>query len=548
MGYVRRLAMAAVACGLLVAMPGSATVFVLAEPEDLLSSSDAVVLGQVEAIESVQTDHGVHTNVTLIVERSLKSDTEERLTLVETGGAVETEQRWVQGAATYFLGERVLVFVRRRGDGTLRTTFLSMGKFRVVRSSDGNDFAVRSLQESTILHPRTKRRTAGMTTTFRLPELWQRLQRHVPRSHARRWLDSRPADGTHHRPRFSFGGPPAARWFLPAADTPVNYQIDAAGDLALGSFPSVTAAREALAAWSESACSNLTLADTVGATPAPFAACDGRTQVLFNDPFGEIEDPIDCLGILAIGGVCVDPGGTRPFAGGHYYPLMEGDVIVNNGFQDCPFWTAKNLAEVLTHEVGHTFGLGHSSDDPDEEDPLLRDATMYYQVHFDERGAGLRDDDQAAICALYPSGDTARFEVERLALIYDSRQRAGRDRLVLDGALQIFQPKTAVGIGALTLTVHVSGEVLLRAAVAPELWRQNSSETRLRFRQRDEDSALSVSLRDHGRGRYDVQVRASGLELKRARFEGVTLSISLGDASATKAIPLSSRARTRRFP
>lgn len=548
MGYVRSFGMAAFVCASLLAMRAPATIFVLAEPEELLSASDAVVVGRVEAIESVQTETGIRTNVTLAVEQSLKGDPGEHLTLVEVGGAVGNGQRWLHGSATYFVGERVLVFVRRTADGTLRTTFLAMGKFRIVRSSAGNDFAVRNLHDSTAVHPRANRMTTDTVTSFGVTELLERLQRHLPRHRARRRLDWRAADGTRRQPRFAFSGPPAVRWFASAPGASVDYQIDAAGDPSLGAFRSVSAARQALEAWSTSACTSLRLTGTVGATMAPFGACDGRTQILFNDPFEEIEDPVDCFGILAIGGVCADPSGTRPFAGGHYYPLTEGDVVVNNGYENCPFWTEENLAEVLTHEIGHTFGLAHSSDDPDERDPLLVDATMYYQVHFDGRGGQLRDDDHAALCALYPSGDTARLDIERMALIYDAQQRASHDRLVLDGELQIFQPKMTPSIGALTLTLHVSGVMLLRVAVPPELWRQNSSETRLRFRQRGEGGTFSISLRDHGRGRYDVEVRASGLDLTAARFEGVTVSISLADVSATKAIPLSNRARTRRFP
>jgi hypothetical protein len=58
---------------------------------------------------------------------------------------------------------------------------------------------------------------------------------------------------------------------------------------------------------------------------------------------------------------------------------------------------------VLTHEFGHTLGLGHSSENPAEPNAILRSATMYYAAHFDGRGATLRNDDIAGVQALYPA-------------------------------------------------------------------------------------------------------------------------------------------------
>jgi len=69
-------------------------------------------------------------------------------------------------------------------------------------------------------------------------------------------------------------------------------------------------------------------------------------------------------------------------------------VVVADGWNGCGFYeSSANFAEVMTHELGHVLGLGHSSDPT---------ATMYARAHFDGRGASLRADDMAGLRFIYP--------------------------------------------------------------------------------------------------------------------------------------------------
>ncbi|MBI3782809.1 MAG: matrixin family metalloprotease [Deltaproteobacteria bacterium] len=156
-----------------------------------------------------------------------------------------------------------------------------------------------------------------------------------------------------------------------------------------------------MAAWNRAG-SRLHIDNAGPGTPAPFGGCDHQNTIQFNDPFGEIGDPVNCGGVLAIGGFCSTMAATSTVNCETFFTITEGDLNVNNGYGNCPYWNPVNLAEVMTHELGHTIGLGHSSETWPEPNPVLNSATMYFLAHCDGRGASLRADDIAAVKALYP--------------------------------------------------------------------------------------------------------------------------------------------------
>jgi hypothetical protein len=124
------------------------------------------------------------------------------------------------------------------------------------------------------------------------------------------------------------------------------------------------------------------------------------SRVQFNDPFGEVAPLNGCFGVLAVGGFCTN-GGTGTMDGQQFARITEGDLTVADGLGACLGLTS--FEEVVTHEVGHVIGLGHSSANVNEPNFTLADATMYFLVHLDGRGASLRGDDIAGVSALYPN-------------------------------------------------------------------------------------------------------------------------------------------------
>ncbi|HSF06734.1 MAG TPA: hypothetical protein VLG10_13170, partial [Methylomirabilota bacterium] len=105
-------------------------------PEGLLTEqAQVIVIGQVIDI-SGHWDPGqgqIFTDITVRLDEVLKGvvPTPE-LTIRQLGGRVGDVESRVEGSPEFRLGERVLLFLTTRGDGTLRVAHLYLGKFSIL--------------------------------------------------------------------------------------------------------------------------------------------------------------------------------------------------------------------------------------------------------------------------------------------------------------------------------------------------------------------------------------------------------------------------------
>jgi hypothetical protein len=372
----------------LVAAPAFAASYVVPTDRFEIERSHAIVVGHVLSshVEKIP-DFGIETVTDFIVEDTVKGDAGLLIQIHEAGGVLGYEARLIPGMPRFTDGERMVLFLYRRGNGDYLVNDLALGSFRFVKDVDGQDLLIRNESEvngqnaNGTPHKEMHRLAAQFIDYIRgivrgdLVAADYVVPAHpftgTPKTTAVRTQALHPISNTVFTATsytLSDDGTengPGARWnVFPSA---VNWNQGNSEPGAPGSPAGSSAITAAFAAWNNGGGTNsphyvqaTTNANSSGILDSP----DGVNNIVFEKNLtSKGANPYSCSmgGVLGIGGISVAStgAGSHMFNGETFDTTVEADVSMNQGLANCAFLNTGDWNTAVAHEVGHTLGFRH---------------------------------------------------------------------------------------------------------------------------------------------------------------------------------------------
>lgn len=395
----------------LVTVAAHATTIVLPTDEQLIAKSPVIVDGTVLSSEAVERDGRIRTETRLSVARRLKGETADVITINELGGIVGERITKIFGTPEFAEGERVLLFLEPNPHGGYRTVDLFVGKFAEAETMDGQRLWLREdVHDVMLLDAQLRPIEAGNVQRDATGFESFVHDRVAGRTGARNYGVENPILKTGRRVAIKtdftlIDEPTLYRWFR--FDTGQDAQWYSSGTQAGYSDGGIAEVRTAVNAWTGYAGAKIryTYAGTHSGAMGGLDGPNGINEVLLGDPLNEISGSWDpsaggVVGRGGFNGVSSQQNWTAPFtadadhtAGGkRAWNITEGNLVIQDNVAPAKGISSSRLAEIISHEFGHTLGFGHSADST---------ALMYATVTG--RGPALKDDDQLAARWLYPN-------------------------------------------------------------------------------------------------------------------------------------------------
>ncbi len=413
-----------------LAAPAAATTYVMTTDRELVERSELAVLANVISVEPTPGAARPSTDYLIEIEQVAKGYVPSSTLLVRAPGGVDESglAMRVFGLPRLVEGDRVLLFLAPGEAGAWQLSELGLGIFFTARVGE-HEYAFRALGAGANVVSRPGDGYAAERADATLPRHldgfvdWIRDHGAAPRSApAPDYYLSQPSAGVvAAQAPFTLlrsgGGCGAtagnpARWFEFDLATNVRFFADSAGQPNVPGNNGLNSLGQAFNAWNQVNGSSISLryaGTTTNTGPAVSLPLDGLNTILFEDDNGEINGSFNGSGTLAVGTIfflC----GVQPFVGvggAVAHAILEAGIVFQDGAGANFFAVSTDpgsaLLEVLTHELGHTLGIGHSCGDSSSPgcSGVLDDAIMRAFVHDDGRGARLNSDDRAAALALY---------------------------------------------------------------------------------------------------------------------------------------------------
>jgi len=388
--------------------------------DNMIISSRVIITGKVIST-GTQYDPGtnhVFTYIKLSVGKVLKGNlTSQEIVLKEIGGEADSNGTFVCSTPSFSAGERVLLYLDTwPTDGSLRVHEQFLGKFSITRDPDtgklmvtrgpapeapaagqaGDGPSTDRMDLSAYLKMVRNRVSADMADSAQFEA--QYYPNAPILAEPAGYDPSRQSTAKQVAPEFHLFSPPG-RWAQVDQGTPVMCLVNPTNS----PDPSgaVTDVNAAMAAWSNVAGCALRVVN--GGTTTVCQRAPGQDNVDFNNCDGFFSPGV-CAAIIGQGGFDYSTQSPQVVSGTSFFQITDGFAEINPSAACSFIGQVSNLQEVLTHEMGHSLGMGHSWQPSFGGSPTATesDATMFWSAHFDGRGASIRSDDMAGITFIYP--------------------------------------------------------------------------------------------------------------------------------------------------
>jgi hypothetical protein len=358
---------------LAIATPSFAITYVVPPDRFEIDRAAAIVVGRILGAHVERSRFGIETVTTVAIDEAIKGNPGTVANVHTPGGTLGAETRVVPGAPTFVDGERVLLFLSRRGDGGYVITDLGLGTFRLVRDEFGRELAVRNDADIEGWDAGGNVHVEQQRSADRFLDYIRGVLRGetIAEDYFVARMTNVKAESLHPIAAASFtatsymltyGSGLGTRWNVFPSAVSWNRGNSETGPLGNGAAE-ISAA---FSTWNAGG-TNYVLS-SANANPNGFLdATDGTNNIVFEKNLTSAGlQPFSCSsgGALGIAGMTHAGfgGGTHVFRGETFATTLEADVSMNQGVGTCtPGQVPQELFKsAITHEFGHTLGFRHS--------------------------------------------------------------------------------------------------------------------------------------------------------------------------------------------